>query len=142
MLRTLSAYNSSTDFFTPPDEEVPPLPAYTHIKKTKPLADVQNRSETPAVFWNGMDQPSSSMPCSCSLERLCLSLSFLLFCRRCSGSPSSPTRRVVIMGAAVLFLGEEMNANKLIGACIAVAGTLAYSLAKNSAAAAKKAKTA
>lgn len=55
-------------------------------------------------------------------------------------SPAS-VRRVVIMAAAVIFLGESMNTNKLIGASIAVAGTLAYSLAKNSAAeAAKKAK--
>ena len=46
------------------------------------------------------------------------------------------------MAAAVMFLGEEMNNNKLIGACVAVAGTLAYSLAKNSAAAAKAAKIA
>ncbi|CAM9863362.1 unnamed protein product [Ectocarpus sp. 12 AP-2014] len=59
-----------------------------------------------------------------------------------SSAVGNTVKRVVIMGAAVLFLGEEMNANKLIGACIAVAGTLAYSLAKNSAAAAKKAKAA
>lgn len=48
----------------------------------------------------------------------------------------------MIMAAAVFFLGEQMNTNKLIGACIAVAGTLAYSLAKNAAAEAAKVKKA
>ncbi|CAM9757221.1 unnamed protein product [Chrysoparadoxa australica] len=43
-------------------------------------------------------------------------------------------KRVVIMGAAVLLLGESMNQNKLIGASVAIAGTLAYSLAKSNAA--------
>ncbi|CAM9302312.1 unnamed protein product [Discosporangium mesarthrocarpum] len=48
-------------------------------------------------------------------------------------------KRVVIMAAAVAFLGEKMTPNKLIGALVAVSGTMAYSLAKN--AAAKKVKT-
>ncbi|CAM9109666.1 unnamed protein product [Choristocarpus tenellus] len=59
-----------------------------------------------------------------------------------STAVGNTVKRVVIMGAAVVFLGEKMTTNKMIGALIAVTGTLAYSLAKNAAAAAQKAKKA
>ncbi|CAN0251573.1 unnamed protein product [Scytosiphon promiscuus] len=59
-----------------------------------------------------------------------------------SAAVGNTIKRVVIMAAAVFFLGEAMNTNKLVGACVAVAGTLAYSLAKNSAAEAAKVKKA
>lgn len=50
---------------------------------------------------------------------------------------ANTVKRVVILLATVAFLGEQMDANKAIGATVAIVATMIYSIAKSKAAAAK-----
>lgn len=47
-----------------------------------------------------------------------------------SQAVANSLKRVVILFAAVLFLGETVTERKLVGSCIAIAGVTLYSLAK------------
>lgn len=58
-----------------------------------------------------------------------------------SQAVTNSAKRVVVLFASVMFLGETVSRRKIIGSSIAMAGVLAYSLAKVSAdASAKRAK--
>ena len=44
---------------------------------------------------------------------------------------ANTVKRVVILLATVLFLGESMDANKAAGAAVAIGATMMYSIAKS-----------
>lgn len=55
-----------------------------------------------------------------------------------SQAVANSAKRVVIIFAAVLFLGESVTRRKLIGSSVAIAGVTLYSLAKAASASAQK----
>ena len=51
-----------------------------------------------------------------------------------SAAVANSLKRVAVLFAAVLFLGEKVSTRKLVGSSVAMAGVLLYSLAKTAAA--------
>ena len=51
---------------------------------------------------------------------------------------ANSAKRVVILFAAMVFLGEALTPRKLLGSCVAIAGVTLYSLAKALSASAAK----
>ena len=105
------------------------------------LSDLSCLSSLSRIATGGSDASSGGVPRASATAHAQMGFRVLDLQSPVSQAVTNSAKRVVVLFASVMFLGETVSRRKIIGSSIAMAGVLAYSLAKVSAdASAKRAK--